>query len=184
LVSRPDPAKNQTEGVSTPLAVIVMGVAGSGKSTIGKALATMLNAPFLEGDQFHSAANIAKMGAGIALDDADRWPWLDRLGAALGEAARQHKAAVAGCSALKRSYRQCLIDAAHVPIRFVFLDGSAETIATRMRARQGHYMPVSLLESQLATLERPAADEDALALPIDAAPEALVAEALAWLRRT
>ena len=145
-----------------PLAVIVMGVGGSGKSTIGRALAAALQVTFLEGDEYHPAANVAKMSAGIALQDEDRWPWLDDIGAALGTLARQHGLAIGACSALKHSYRDRLRLAAKVPILFVCLQADPELIRRRMAARSGHFMPVSLLGSQLAILEQPDASEDAL----------------------
>jgi gluconokinase len=162
-------------------AILVMGVSGSGKSTLAAALATQYAASFLEGDAFHSAANKAKMAAGIPLDDTDRWPWLDALGAALGEAARSKGTAVAACSALKRSYRTRLAAAAGMPLRIILVEGPADLLAARMRGRAGHYMPVSLLDSQLATLEPPTTEEQALRLAVDAPPEALLAEAVAWL---
>jgi gluconokinase len=128
-------------------------------------LADDLACPAFEGDDFHGAANVAKMRAGRPLDDADRWPWLDRLGAAIGGAVRDSGRAVAACSALKRSYRDRLEAAAGVPLLFVLLDGSREEIAERLAGRTCHYMPASLLDSQFATLERPAADERAFTLP-------------------
>ncbi len=142
-----------------------MGVCGCGKSTLMRELADRLGCTGFEGDAFHGEANVAKMRAGHPLDDADRWPWLDRLGAAIGAAVRGDGLAVAACSALKRSYRERLEQAAGVPLLFVLLDGDRAELAERLSARQGHYMPASLLDSQLATLERPAADENALALP-------------------
>jgi gluconokinase len=148
--------------ISCPLAVLVMGVSGTGKSTIGRALAETLKAPFLEGDDYHPPANIAKMSAGIALQDDDRWPWLDALGAAQGDAAREHGLAVSACSALKRSYRDRLRLKADVPMVLVVLQADSELIRQRMVARSGHFMPASLLSSQLATLELPDAAEGAL----------------------
>jgi gluconokinase len=145
-----------------PLAIVVMGVSGSGKSTIGRALADALKVPYLEGDEFHSAANIAKMSAGIALQDEDRWPWLDALGTALGAEARDHGFAVGACSALKRSYRDRLRAKTGTPMLVVALRADPELIRQRMVTRPGHFMPASLLDSQLATLELPDADEHAL----------------------
>jgi gluconokinase len=161
--------------------IIVMGVAGVGKSTLGEALAQRLAAPFLEGDQYHPPANVAKMRGGTPLTDEDRWPWLDALGRALGAQARQHGRALGACSALKRAYRDRLASAAGLPIRFICLTGEADLLAERMARRVDHYMPVSLLTSQLATLELPGADEDALLLPAALPAEALVERALAWL---
>jgi gluconokinase len=166
-----------------PQAIVVMGVCGVGKSAVGALLAERLGAPFLEGDSFHPGANIAKMRAGVPLTDEDRWPWLDRLGRALGAAARQPPGlAVAACSALRRAYRARLQAAAGLPLRIVCLTGPRELIAARMAGRTGHYMPVSLLDSQLATIELPDAGEDALLLPVEPPVPALVEAALAWLR--
>lgn len=142
--------------------MVVMGVTGSGKSTIGRAVANALNAPFLEGDKFHPSGNIAKMSAGIALQDEDRWPWLDALGTALGAAAREHGLAVAACSALKRSYRDRLRIKAQTPLLLVSLRADPKIIGRRMTMRPGHFMPASLLNSQLETFEVPDATEDAL----------------------
>ena len=164
-----------------PVAIVVMGVSGTGKSTLGVRLAQMLHAPFLEGDTYHSAASVAKMEAGLPLTDDDRRPWLDRLGAALGDAARAQGAAVATCSALRRCYRERLAAAAGVPLSFAFLDTDRDEIARRMRARSGHYMPASLLDSQLATLERPGADEPVLRLDAGRSPERLCEDVRAWL---
>ena len=160
--------------------VVVMGVAGTGKSTVGRAVAQALGARFIEGDAFHPAASRDKMAAGQPLDDADRAPWLDALAA---ELARHHAAgegAVLACSALRRAYRDRL-RAGCPALRLVFLDGAPETIAARLDRRRGHYMPASLLESQLATLERPAADEGAVVVRVEAAPDTVVAGALAGL---
>ena len=146
-------------------AIVIMGVSGCGKSTLMHDLAVHMACPAFEGDDFHGAANVAKMRAGHPLDDADRWPWLDRLGAAIGAAVRDDRLAVAACSALKRSYRRRLECAAGVPLLFVLLDGGREEIAERLAGRTRHYMPASLLDSQLGALERPAMDERALKLP-------------------
>lgn len=164
-----------------PLGLVVMGVSGSGKTTLTRALAAAAACPVLEGDAFHSAANVAKMQAGHPLTDADRWPWLDRLGAALGAAAERDDMAVAACSALKRSYRERLAAASAAPLCFVLLETDATELARRMTTRSGHYMPTSLLGSQLATLERPGADECAVTLDATQPIDALVAQVMAWL---
>ncbi len=164
-----------------PLAIVVMGVSGSGKSTLGAALAARLDCPFLEGDGFHSAANVAKMREGIALTDADRWPWLDHLGAAMGQAVRQGGVVVAACSALKRAYRERLATATAEPIAFALLDAPLAELARRMGNRPGHYMPPSLLDSQLDTLERPGADEPALTLDSTQGQDRLADAILAWI---
>lgn len=163
-----------------PVAIVVMGVSGTGKSTLGALLASGWHAPFLEGDAYHSPESVAKMAAGAALTDDDRWPWLDRLGAALGAAARGEGVAVAACSALRRAYRERLAAAAGMKLRFVFLDTDHDEIARRMRGRGGHYMPASLLDSQLATLERPGTDEPALRLDARRPPDVLAEEVRAW----
>jgi len=157
-----------------------MGVCGSGKSTVGAALARHLDATFLEGDQFHPPDNVARMAAGIALNDSDRQGWLHSLGERLGAAKRNNEAVVLSCSALKRSYRDTLRRQAG-DLALVYLAGTPELLAQRMAGRSGHYMPPSLLASQLATLEPPEADEHALTLDIARAPQAIVQDALAWL---
>ncbi len=147
--------------------VIVMGVSGSGKSTTGQAIARQLHAPFLDGDQFHPPANVEKMRAGTPLTDEDRWPWLERLAQALREAAEPKGVAVGACSALRRIYRDYLVEKAGEPILFVYLDGSKELIASRMATRQHEYMPAALLDSQFATLEVPdPAVENVMVVPI------------------
>ena len=154
--------------------VVVMGVSGSGKTTIGKLLAQRLGCEFLDGDDFHPPQNVAKMAAGEPLSDADRWPWLEGLNAKL----RSGKNAVLACSALKQSYRDIL--ARDIPrCRFVFLDGSLELIRARLKERQHRYMPASLLESQFATLEPPT---EALTVDIALPPERCVEQIVAGLR--
>ncbi|GGE74365.1 gluconokinase [Sphingomonas prati] len=166
---------------TAPCAIVAMGVSGSGKSTLAACLAERLACPFLEGDAFHGEANVAKMRAGHPLTDDDRWPWLDRLGAAIGAGARDGGIVVATCSALKRSYRQRLESAAGVPLLFVLLDGDAGALAGRIEHRPGHYMPASLLDSQIATLERPAPDERAVTLDAGRPQDALCSAALDWI---
>lgn len=153
--------------------IVAMGVSSSGKTVTGAAIARRLHAPFLDGDDYHPASNKEKMRAGTPLVDADRWPWLATLGKALHDAADRKGVAVGACSALKRVYRDRLIEAAGEPILFVFLDGSQELIAIRMAARKHEYMPSSLLASQFATLERPAPDENAVTLPVTLSIEEL-----------
>jgi len=158
-----------------------MGVSGSGKSTLGAALARELHAEFLEGDSFHPPENVARMAAGIALTDADRQGWLAALSGRLGVARREGRAVVLSCSALKCSYRDTL--RAHAPdLALVYLAGTPEVLQQRMAGRRGHYMPPSLLASQLATLEPPQPGERALTLDVAREPEALVHDALAWLQ--
>ena len=166
------------------VAIVAMGVSGCGKSTLITDLAEHLGCPAFEGDDFHAEASIAKMRAGQPLDDADRWPWLDRLGAVIGTGVNETGIAVAACSALKRSYRERLEKGAGVPLLFVFLDGDRDEIAAHLAGRKSHYMPPSLLDSQLAVLERPAADEHALTLHCYAPVEDLRDQVLAWARES
>lgn len=150
--------------------VVVMGVSGSGKSTVGAALARRLSVPFADADDLHPPESIAKMSAGEALDDTDRYPWLEAVGRWLAE---HPDGAVTACSALKRKYRDQLRD--HVPgLRFLLLEGGRDVIERRQANRPGHFMPASLLDSQLATLEPLAPDEDGVVLDIDQSVEALV----------
>lgn len=158
--------------------VVVMGVAGCGKSSVGAAVAARLGLGYIEGDALHPPANIARMRAGQPLTDADRAPWLDAVGAALAAAPG---GAVATCSALRRAYRDRLRAAAG-PLRLVHLDGPRELIAGRMAARTGHFMPPSLLDSQFAALEPPGADEGALRIAIAQPLDAIVAAICASLR--
>lgn len=134
--------------------VVVMGVCGCGKSTVGAALAGSLQWPFLDADDFHPAENVAKMSAGTPLTDDDRWPWLDRVAAELASILARGGHAVLACSALRKAYRDRLARAGDV--RFVHLAGDYDTIAARLDARQHRYMPATLLASQFATLEPPA----------------------------
>ncbi len=167
-----------------PVALIVMGVAGSGKTTVGKLLARELGAEFIEGDDLMPPANVAKMSGGSPLDDTDRWPWLAALAA---ETLRVHQAghaAVIACSALKRAYREFLRsevggEPAARRVLFVHLAGSFELIAGRLTARAGHFMPPSLLASQFATLEAPGD----LTFDISPSPADIVAAICAELTR-
>ena len=163
----------------TGRAIVVMGVAGSGKTSVGERLAAHYGCPFRDADEFHPAANIAKMSVGIALNDDDRWPWLDAIAAAIRDAAPN--GIVVACSALKRVYRERISERAARPVTFVFLDGSLATLRQRIGGRRGHFMPPSLLDSQLATLERPSPDEDAVRVSIDAPLKRVVAAAIAAL---
>jgi gluconokinase len=135
--------------------VVVMGVSGSGKTTLGHLLAMRLGCEFIDADDHHPAENIAKMAAGVPLEDADRWPWLERLNALLLERDRDNLSAVIACSALKQTYRTKLC-AGIDDWRLVYLQGSIEQLRARLAERQHHYMPASLLASQFAALEPPA----------------------------
>jgi gluconokinase len=156
----------------------VMGVAGSGKSVIGAALAHALGVDFVEGDEYHPAENVARMAAGIPLTDDDRAGWLRALAARIQQSKDAGTGLVMACSALKRSYRDIL--RAQAPeLQFVFLEGPRALIAQRLAGRRGHFMPVSLLDSQFATLEAPSADERAWVCDISDTPEDLVAAIMA-----
>jgi gluconokinase len=163
--------------------VIVMGVCGCGKTTVGRALARELGCEFLDADDFHPAANVAKMAQGVALTDDDRWPWLDAIVAAMRERAARGSGAVIACSALKDAYRDRLRRGvgAVVEVRIVYLKGDAATIAPRLASRSGHYMPASLLHSQLTALEEP---RDAIVVDIRQPTEDQVRQAAAALRST
>jgi gluconokinase len=156
--------------------IIVMGVASSGKTAVGRALARRLHAPFLDGDGFHPPANKEKMRAGIALTDEDRWPWLESLALALHDAAETKGVAVGACSALKRSYRDFIRSKVRLPSLFVHLHGEKAVIAERIARRQHEYMPASLLDSQFATLEIPAPDENVLTMSILDSVETIAAK--------
>ncbi len=154
-----------------------MGVSGSGKSTVGAALAQRLRVPFADADDFHPAANVAKMTAGHALDDHDRYPWLEVIGGWLAE---HPDGGVMSCSALKRKYRDQLRHHEHSAV-FLLLEGTPEVIRRRQASRAGHYMPSSLLSSQFATLEPLAPDEDGVTIDVDQSVDAIVEECARWL---
>jgi gluconokinase len=159
--------------------VVVMGVTGVGKTTVGRLIAERLGARFVDADDFHPPANVAKMRAGIPLDDDDRQPWLAALNAHLREAARRGDSVVLACSALKSAYRERLREG--LPdLKLVHLVGARELIVERLGARSGHYMNPALLDSQIATLERP---DDALSLDVGPAPEELANAVCADLAR-
>jgi len=160
-----------------PAAIIVMGVSGSGKSTIGALLAEALGWPFADADGFHPAANVAKMAAGQPLTDEDRWPWLDAIAAHICASRTAGQPVVVACSALRRAYRERL-RAGHCDLIFLHLSGAPEVIAARQAARQGHFMPPSLMASQFATLEDPAAEADAVTVSVSASPHEVVATAI------
>lgn len=150
--------------------IVIMGVAGCGKSSVGAALSAATGIPYTDGDVLHPPANVTKMRAGNALTDDDRWPWLDRVAAALAT----HPPLLVGCSALKRAYRDRIRAGAGGPVTFLHLAGSRAVIEARMAARKGHYMPVSLLDSQFAALEPPGPDEVHLTIDIDQTLQATV----------
>lgn len=151
---------------------VVMGVSGCGKSSIGAAFAAAIGGKFIDGDDLHPEANRAKMAAGRPLNDEDREPWLMLVGQALDT---EKGPIVIGCSALKRRYRDIIRDHAGRDVMFLHLTGAHSVLAARMAARKGHFMPPSLLESQLAALEPPMADETAIAVDIDQTPDSILA---------
>ncbi|HZP19081.1 MAG TPA: gluconokinase [Bauldia sp.] len=161
-------------------AIVLMGVAGSGKTVTGEALAKRLGFRFLDGDYLHPRANVAKMASGVPLTDDDRWPWLDAIGHAI---AAEENGVVVACSALKRAYRERLTAAAGKPLAFILLDGSEATLAERLGRRKGHFMPPSLLKSQLATLERPGTGERAAIVSVETSVAEVVEAAVAALAR-
>lgn len=159
------------------LHIVVMGVTGCGKSTVGARLAKAVGAEFLDGDSLHPAANIAKMAAGTPLGDDDRKPWLKEIGSRF--ASSEDQSLVVACSALKRLYRD-IIRAGAPDVRFVHLHGAEKLLVARVAARPGHFMPAALLQSQLATLEPLQPDETGVVLDIARPPQDLSAEAARW----
>jgi len=168
--------------VPNPVVVVMMGVSGSGKTTIAEGVAAQLGWDVVEGDKFHPPANIAKMSHGIPLDDADRLPWLQAIAAAIDAHLAAARSAVVACSALKRAYREILIGTrTNVPL--VYLQGSRELIGKRLATRKGHFMPPALLDSQFATLEEPGADEHPIVAHVGPSPAEVVEEVITRLRQ-
>lgn len=162
--------------------IIVMGVSGTGKSTVGQALSRALNAKFIDGDDLHPRQNIDKMAAGQALDDADRRPWLCRLADVIYSLEQKNETGVLVCSALKKSYRDQL-RAGSPHVRFLWLQGDFEQVMTRMRKRRGHFMPETLLRSQFSNLEAPGNDEpDVMAVSIMPPVDNIVSQYMTCLR--
>jgi gluconokinase len=157
--------------------LVVMGVSGSGKTTIAEGLAAAKGWSMLEGDTFHPPANVAKMKAGTPLTDDDRWPWLRAIAAAIDADRARGESAVVACSALRRAYRDILIGD-RPDVRLVYLKGSRSLVGERMRARHGHFMPPSLLDSQFQTLEEPGPDENPITVEIGGTPDEIVRAAL------
>jgi gluconokinase len=156
-----------------PPTAVVMGVSGSGKTTVGVALAKRLGWPFVDGDALHPPANVAKMAAGMPLTDDDRWPWLHAIAAWLDERRAAGESGVVACSALRRRYRDVL-RLNRPAMRVVYLKGSPELIAERLRTRQGHFFPAKLLADQLAALEEPEPDERPIVVGIESPPTEIV----------
>ncbi|MEM9630861.1 MAG: gluconokinase [Pseudomonadota bacterium] len=156
-------------------AFVVMGVSGCGKSKIGQGFARAIGGNFFDGDDLHPEENIAKMSRGEPLSDTDREPWLDRVGMRLRDA---KEPIVVACSALKRAYRERITQRAGGPVTFLYLEGTREVLSDRMKLREGHFMPLALLDSQLKTLEPPGPDELSVKASIDQTPDEVVAELL------
>ena len=167
---------------STVSVIVVSGVSGSGKSTVGEALAKRLGWPYSEADAFHPPSNIAKMSAGIALTDEDRAPWLAKIAAFIASVCESGQNAVVSCSALKRAYRATLVGHRSDGVKIVMLSGSEDEIAARMSKRQGHFMPPALLHSQFETLEQPQPDEGVIVVPIAGTPNDAVARIVDQLK--
>lgn len=161
-------------------AIVVMGVSGCGKTTVAAALAQRLGWDLVEADAFHSTANVEKMRAGTPLTDDDRWPWLDAIAAHIGRARGEGRPCIVACSALKRRYRERLARG-RGDVRFVYLKGEYATVAARLEARKGHYMPPALLRSQYDALEEPGADENPLVVSVESPVAAIVEEVAATL---
>jgi gluconokinase len=154
-------------------AIVLMGVAGSGKTTIGEKLAERLGWPYEDADKYHPKANVEKMSAGRPLTDEDRWPWLQAIADEIDQVCKQQGQLVIGCSALKRAYRDILVHG-RGDVRIVYLDGTQELIARRLKARKGHFMPPALLDSQFSTLQPPGPDEHPVTVSIEAPVETIV----------
>jgi gluconokinase len=169
------------ESSQTPCALIVMGVSGSGKSTIAEKLAERLGWHYEDGDKFHPASNVAKMSAGHPLTDEDRWPWLQAIADEIDRTCKTGESIVIACSALKHSYRDVLVHGRD-DVRIVYLRGTQELIASRLSQRKGHFMPPGLLASQFKTLEPPDPDENPLTVSIDASVEEIVDDIIGQLR--
>jgi gluconokinase len=166
---------------TTPCALVVMGVSGSGKSTIADKLAERLGWDYEDGDKFHPASNVAKMSAGHPLTDEDRWPWLHAIADEIDKVCQAGRHDVIACSALKRVYRDILVHG-RKDVRIVYLKGTQELIAHRLAQRKGHFMPPELLASQFKTLEPPDATENPVTVSIDASVDAIVDDIVGQLR--
>jgi carbohydrate kinase (thermoresistant glucokinase family) len=162
---------------AAPCVIVLMGVAGCGKSTTGDGLSEALGWPFRDADSFHPPANVEKMSRGMPLDDADRAPWLAAIAAWIDGRLERGEPGIVSCSALKRAYRERIVGPRR-GVHLVYLEGDRELIGRRLAARKGHFMPASLLDSQLAVLEEPGEDERPVIVDVDASPDSVVAAIL------
>ncbi len=174
-------SRNVRHNPDTPSIAVVMGVAGTGKTTVGECLADRLDWKFIEGDRLHPPENVAKMRSGQPLTDTDRAPWLAAIAQAIGTWRASGACGVITCSALKRDYRRTIIGN-QPDVRLVYLDGSRELIAEQLAARRGHFMPASLLDSQLTALEPPGPDENPITVAIDQPVGGMVGQIVSALR--
>lgn len=168
-------------GTTLPNVLVIMGVSGSGKSTIAELLARKLGWPFRDADEFHPRANVEKMKRGVPLTDDDRWPWLHAIAAFIDETRARGEHAIVTCSALKRAYRRIIIGERR-DVRLVYLKGGQALISSRLASRHGHFMPPSLLQSQFDALEEPGADERPITVTIEPGPDEVASRILAELR--
>jgi gluconokinase len=169
---------------ASKLTLVVMGVSGSGKTTVGERLASALNCDFIDGDGLHTPEARAKMAAGTPLDDDDRWPWLDRIGDALADRAAHPDGLIVASSVLKRAYRDRLRGRVGPRLRFLYLKGDKALMRARVAGRKGHYMPASLVDSQFAALEEPSGEPDVVTLPADVDLDKVATETLRALAAT
>jgi carbohydrate kinase (thermoresistant glucokinase family) len=163
-----------------PLVIVLMGVSGSGKSTVGAELSHALGWPFRDADSFHPAANVEKMSRGVPLTDADRWPWLDAIAQWIDDRLERRAPGIVSCSALKRAYRQRIVGS-RAGVGLVYLQGEMSVIATRLATRTGHFMPAALLASQFEALEEPQADERPVVVSVAEPPARIAAAIIAAL---
>ena len=177
-----DGEKPHNRPIGPPPVVVVMGVAGSGKTTVAARLAERMGSAFQEGDALHPPENVAKMSAGTPLDDRDRAPWLARIAACIDGWRAAGKGGVVTCSALKQAYRDVIVGD-RPEVRLVHLAGSRDLIGQRLGARRGHFMPPALLDTQFATLEPPVVDDRTLVIDVGPTPDEIVETIVTWLAR-
>ncbi len=177
-----EPSAKEAGAGIRPRVLICMGVSGAGKSTVATLVDRLLDWPFQEGDELHPSGNVEKMRRAIPLTDADRWPWLDRCKEWIDGRVAADGRGLITCSALKRIYRDRLIDGRREQVRLLYLKASRETLLDRLRHRTGHYMPVDLLDSQLATLEEPGPDENPIVVNVEQTSDEMIDEVFRKLR--